>query len=166
LSQGVEADLQWLIDPHFRLAANATYLNAYYSSYPNAAPDTYQSFLGMKVANDTGWPTPVDANWSGSLTGTYTVPLPGGYVFSAEATPIASSNFFLNILNQRAGAYVRLDSRLSLGRGAWNIDVIGKNLTDRTIFLQPNAPQTTAMGTYLSETEPPRNVAVQIRYNW
>jgi outer membrane receptor protein involved in Fe transport len=166
LSEGVEADLQWVIDRHFRLAADVSYVEAYYLSYPDAGPDTFQAFEGQKVSNDTGRPTPFDPKWSGILTGTYTVTLPRQYVLSVEVQSIASSNYYLNVLNQQAGAYVRLDSRITFGRGPWNIDVIGKNLADRTILVQPNAAQTTAAGTVLSEKEAPRNVVLQVRYSW
>jgi outer membrane receptor protein involved in Fe transport len=166
LSEGVEADLQWVIDRHFRLAADVSYVEAYYLSYPDAGPDTFQAFEGQKVSNDTGRPTPFDPKWSGILTGIYTVTLPRQYVLSVEVQSIASSNYYLNVLNQQAGAYVRLDSRITLGRGPWNIDVIGKNLADRTILVQPNAAQTTAAGTVLSEKEAPRNVVLQVRYSW
>jgi iron complex outermembrane recepter protein len=166
LSEGAEADIEWLIDQHFRAAANVTYLDAYYSSYPNAGPDTLQAIEGQKVSNDTGWPTSVDPKWSGNLTGTYTATLPGEYLLTVEAMGIASSSYYLNILNQQAGAYVRLDGRITFGRGPWRVDIIGKNLTDRTILFQPNAAQTTSAGTVLSEKEPPRNAVLQFRYYW
>jgi iron complex outermembrane recepter protein len=56
--------------------------------------------------------------------------------------------------------YVRLDARLTLASAddRWGLDLIGKNLTDRTIV--------TFARIYYAAKEEPRNVAVQVRYRW
>ena len=87
-------------------------------------------------------------------------------MLSFQTLAIASSDFYINVVNQRAGEYVRLDELVTFGRGPWNVYVNAENVTDRTILFQPNSGQTTASGTVLSEKEAPRSVSMQFRYNW
>jgi outer membrane receptor for ferrienterochelin and colicin len=166
LSQGVEGDFEWLIGAHLQLSANVSYLNAYYLSYANAGPTVLQAFEGQKSSNDTGWPTAYDPRWSSTLTAAYSATLPREYRVSVEAQSVATSAYYINIVDQRAGAYVALNGRLTLEKGAWAIDVIGKNLSDRNILLSPGAGQTSSPGTILYEKASPRNVVLQMRYRW
>lgn len=166
LSQGVEAEFDCLIDRTFRIAAGVTYLDAHYTSYPDAVPTVLQTYEGMKVANDAGRPTPYDPRWSGSLTGTYKLSLPGHYFLSVEVQPVASSDSGLDVLNHGTGAYVEWNGRLTLEQGPWKFDLIGKNLTNRDILLTGSAGQISSAGTVLSEKEMPKNVVAQFRYNW
>jgi hypothetical protein len=55
---------------------------------------------------------------------------------------------------------VRIDSRVSLESqdGRWGFDVIGKNLTDRTIIVFPT------LG--FQSKQQPRNFAAQVRFHW
>jgi outer membrane receptor protein involved in Fe transport len=167
LSQGVEFQGKWVMGRHFNLAVSGTYLDSHYTSYPNASPTTLQTFEGYKAFNQTGWPTFYAPKWSGSLTGIYSTALPSGYRFIAAIEPIATSDYFNDALDLRAGAYIRLDSRLTLESpsGRWSLDVIGQNLADRDIVVF-QGPQATAPGTLLEQKEQPRSVAMQIRVEW
>ena len=167
LSQGVELQGNWMLGRHFSLTVNGTYLDSHYTSYLNASPTTLQAFEGYKAFNQTGWPTFYAPKWSGSFTGTYTTALPSGYRIVAAIEPIATSDYFNNALDLRAGAYVRLDSRLTLesSSGRWNLDVIGQNLADRDIVVF-QGPQATAPGTLNEQKERPRSVAMQMRVEW
>ena len=165
LSQGVEAELDWLIGTHFRMAADITYLNAYYTSFSNAAPTVLESFEGQRVADDTGWRTPYAPNWAGTLTSMYQVNLPASATLSVEAQTIGASAYYLNVLDRRTGAYFEVNGRASLERGEWSLDLVGKNLTNREILIQ-SAGQSTSPGTSLVAREPPRSIAVQVRFRF
>jgi iron complex outermembrane receptor protein len=166
-SEGVEFETQWVIDDHFRLSADGTYLDSYYVNYVDGGPTVLQQYQGLKVQNLSGQQRPYAPKWSGNLAADYTTPLPGNLRFTAELSPYFTSNYYLNILDQWSGAYTRLDGRLTLQSAdqRWSVDLIGKNLTSRTILLTYFAVST-ASGSALDQREAPRNVALQFRYRW
>jgi iron complex outermembrane receptor protein len=176
-SQGVEFEGQWVPMKDLRLGANVTYLKAYYLSYPNANQTTLQSYCslpgsgtlyclqqfpaGVPPVNDlSGQATAYAPKWSGSMTASYGVTLPGDFRLTTELDPYFTTNYYFISGDPiyRTGGYVRLDGRLSFGPqdGRWSIDLIGKNLTDRTIVA-------TRRSLYESSKERPRNIALQFR---
>jgi outer membrane receptor protein involved in Fe transport len=180
-SQGVELEAEWVASRSFRLRADVTYLDSYYSNYPNAPPTVLQQYCagagvyaatpqcakypdtpqGLGVFDATGQPTAYAPRWSGSIKADYSIGLPGGYVFLAEASPFFTSSFNPDPdLDVRNNGYMRLDARLSLATSdeRWALDVIGKNLTDRTIIVFPTIAYQTK--------QQPRNFAAQIRFRW
>ena len=167
-SKGVELETQWLPSAGLRLGANITYLKSYYVSYPNAPA----SALFPTASGDmdlSGRPTSYAPRWSGGLLVQQTFSLAGGYKFSTSLLPYFSTKYNkdpqleaigLGYLSG-TGGYLRLDARLSLESpdGHWGIDVIGKNLTDRTIY-------TSTYTSGVVTREQPRNVAGQVRFTW
>jgi outer membrane receptor protein involved in Fe transport len=182
-SQGVELETQWAVTKDFRLGANITYLDSHYVDFPNAPAATFQAFCASPghyvlpdclqfpnpvppAANISGQRTNFAPLWSGSITASYSAPLPGGYKFITMLSPYFTSSYFFNNANGndpalQIGGYIRLDGRLSLEApgGHWNIDLIGRNLTDRVIdaYIYSQAQ---------ASKEQPRNVAVQFRYKY
>lgn len=170
-SQGVEFEAQWAASEHFRLAAAATYLDAKYESYPNATPTQLQTFRGLKVQDLSGRPTAFAPRWSGSATATYSLPLPGDYLFTTELSSYFSSSYDVGGIDDplvRTDSYTRLDARVSLESPdrRWAFDVIGKNLTDASTFVFGPGPLPRSPGSLFFEKEQPRNFAVQGRYRW
>jgi outer membrane receptor protein involved in Fe transport len=186
-AQGVEFEGQWAVSKALRMSANISYLDSYYVSYPNATPQTLQSFCsgpGGQAGGPSGGyvlpycgvfptPVPVTANlaghptlfapkWSGSVAASYTAYIPGGYRLTTEISPYFTSSYN-NDDPYLIGtdAYVRLDARVSLETPDQHLafDVLGKNLTDKAIV--SGEP-----GLYFVNKEMPRNVAAQIRYRW
>jgi iron complex outermembrane recepter protein len=166
-SQGVELETQWVINEHFRVSMNGTYLEAYYVDYPDGAPTALQQFEGLKIQNLSDQQRPFAPKWSGNVAADYTTPIPGDLRFTSELTAYATSNYYQTILDQWTGAYTRLDGRLTLQSAdeRWSVDLIGKNLADRTIVLA-TFPVSTSTGSVLAQRETPRNFAVQFRYHW
>jgi len=162
-SQGVELEGQLAVTKAFRLAANVSYVDSHYLKYPNASGNLFPPISGPSQ-DLSGRPTLYAPKWSGSVTGTYTAVLPAGYRFSVEVIPYFSSSYYLHETDepefQQLG-YVRLDARLGLETpdSRWGVDVIGKNLTDRTIISSFGSPYTAAK-------EETRNVALQLRYQF
>jgi outer membrane receptor protein involved in Fe transport len=181
-SQGVELEGQWVATRDLRLSANVTYLDSHYVSFPDAPQSTLQSYCGgvsyvlpycsrfpnpVPPSNDlSGQQTPYAPRWSGNVTATYAAPLPGGFRFVTELTPYFTSSYWGgtgpdDVIPKTAG-YIRLDARIGLESPdhQWAVDLIGKNLTDRIIVT--NAQQSI----YELTKQQPRNVAIQIRYNF
>jgi len=169
-SQGAELDTQWAPSREVRLAANVSYLDSYYVRYPGVSATQLQALNGQSSQDLSGQPTEFAPKWSGSITGTYTIPLIEHLAVTAEASGIFSSDYFLSGTDDptvRQAGYVRLDARLALEdpEGRWAFEVIGKNLTDRTI-LTFAAPYTLSAGSLYATKQSPRSLAAQIRYQW
>lgn len=180
-SQGVEMQAQWLIFNDFQLSTDVTYLDSYYVSFPNAPASTLQQFCAGADAGTTGcsgFQTPVPAfrdisgqqtpfapRWSGSLTARYRPVVAGAYRLVAELSPYFTSSYWGSAgpddVIPRVHSYLRLDARIGVESPdeRWNVDMIGKNLTDRVIT-------SGSSDLYLSSRLQPRNVAVQVRYRW
>jgi len=177
---------------HFRLSANVTYLDSHYVDYKNATLTTLGTFCASAshvgniyceaafggngnpgIAQDlSGRPTSFAPAWSGGLTATYSTQVVGDYELSVSISPYFTSSYFLAGSNTddpflKQSAYLRVDARLTLESpdGNWSFDLIGKNLTDRTILTfgigQPASP-----GSFIYGKQMPSNIAGQIRYRW
>lgn len=180
-SQGMELEWQWVPVSALRLGANVTYLKAYFVSYQNANQTTLQGFCSTPVDatggagtsyclaqfpagvppvnNLSGQATPYAPKWSGSLTAAYRILLPGDFNLTTEVDPYFTTSYDTASGDSfdRVAGYVRWDGRLSFGPqdGRWSLDLIGKNLTDRTIVVIP--------ALYQFSKEQPRNIAIQLR---
>jgi outer membrane receptor protein involved in Fe transport len=161
-SQGVELEAQWVVAHDFRLGANVTYLDSYYVSYAVAPDTTLAKFNGAASSDLTGQATQYAPRWSGSVSASYGVALPGNYKLTSQLNPYFTSSYLTQSGDPffLVHSYVRLDGQLTLAKpdSRWAIDVIGKNLTDRIIVAVP--------GVYNAAKEQPRNIAVQFRYHF
>ena len=184
VSQGVELEGRWVTSRNFRLAANITYLDAYYVDYTSAGDTTLQSFCAATYVmpgcsqfpnptppfqNLSGRPTDFAPKLSGSVTVQYVAPILGNLLFTTDVSPYFTSSYFLSgdlggtdDPLDRVPGYVRLDATLTLepAEGRWAFDLIGKNLTNRIIVTA------TQQGIYELSKEEPRNLALQFRYHW
>jgi iron complex outermembrane receptor protein len=181
-SQGVELETQWAVTKDFSLGANVAYLDSRYLSYPNGNETTLQTYCGTDyvlpycsqfatsgpqahVYNDSGKPTPYAPRWSGSITASYGILLPGNYRFITELRPYFTTSYWTSLgwddVIPEAPGYVRLDARLSLESPDrhWALDLIGKNMTDRAIV-------SNYASLYVVQRDQPRNVAGQFRYKF
>jgi len=168
-SQGVELEGQFVLNRLFRLGAQATYLDAYYVSYPNASPSAIQQLSGARTQDLTDRPTQFAPTTSGSVSVAFT-PRIGSLQLTTEVRGFFSASYYLSGVDDdllRQDSYTRLDARISLeqpGKG-WGVDVVGKNLTDEDILVLAT-PMANALGGSLQQKEQPRNVAIQARYRW
>jgi iron complex outermembrane receptor protein len=168
-SQGVELESQWAPVEMFRLTANVTYLDSTYRDFANASPNSLQQATGIKVQDLSGAATAYSPKWSGSLSALVTVPVASEWKLSGELSPFYSSSYI--VLPGEApttqGSYVRWDARVSLESPSrrWAFDVIGKNLSDKTILAFATA-YPTSVGSYLFSKQQTRSVAAQVRYKW
>jgi iron complex outermembrane receptor protein len=184
VSEGAELELQWAPISELRFSGNLTYLHAYYSRYPDAPQTALQSFCatsntgGTIAACNAAFPNPVAPNydltgrtpqfaprWSASISADYIATLGNGYRLTTELAPYITSDYYSYSLypdlpGLNNPGYVRVDGRLGFEKegSGWSVDLIGKNLTDHTI------PVFVALG--FASKEPPRSVAIQLRYKY
>jgi outer membrane receptor protein involved in Fe transport len=169
-SQGVELETRWTISPRFQLALEGTYLDATYNNFTTAGSTQAQQVLGIRTQDLSGQDTPLAPSWSGSLVGAYIQPIAGSLQLTTELSVFGSTGYFLggagtndDLLYQPG--YGRLDARLALQSGNWVGELVGKNLTDRTIRLAGSAVPATA-GTVIESRQAPRSAILQIRYSF
>ncbi|TAK52559.1 MAG: hypothetical protein EPO25_13345 [Gammaproteobacteria bacterium] len=167
-SQGVELEGQWAVSRNFRLAANLSYLDSKWLSYPNVSSTLVQTLNGLRNQDLSGRPTPFAPKWSGTVGVTHQSSLAGDYQLTSELNVAFSSSYFLSATDDDFLAqdrYVKWGGRLTLDMpgGHWAFDLIGKNLNDRAIKLT-GGPAGGVSSTMI--TEQPRNVTIQARYNW
>ncbi|MFC3052856.1 TonB-dependent receptor [Kordiimonas pumila] len=169
-SKGVELEMQWLVSSSFKVAANATYLDSTYRSYPNAAPTYAQQYEGETVQDLSGRPTLYSPKWSGNVAATYTYDVSEDYTMTAEVIGIFSSSYFTYSTDDEQSiqdSYGRMDARLSLdiADSGWGFDIIGKNLFDKTV-INFSGYQPTSFGSLFQGQEPPRQIMFQARYQF
>ena len=172
-SQGVEAEAQWAITPELRLAADASYLNAKYSSFPAAqcfALQTLAQGCGVRVAGAqdlAGGRLAYAPEWSGDVSLTWTHPISERMRITAGADAFASSRFFTlgdnNPLSVQKG-YAKVNARLALGSndGRWEMAFVARNLTNQlTAGFRNTIPQ--GGGSVGAFTDLPATYTVQLR---
>lgn len=169
-SQGAEFQGEWILTRSFRLKGQATYLNARYLDYANVTPTALQQLRGAKIQSLSGRPTEFAPHTSGSITATYSPLLPGGRHLTAEVTDTFSSAYYLTSVDDdlaRQKTFSKVDARVTLATPGehWNLDFIGRNLTNQNVLVFA-APMATSLGSFLEEKEMPRSWAVQARYHW
>src|SRR3546814_10744574 len=77
VSQGVELETQWQATPSLKLGVNATYLDAYYSRYPDGPPTFEQRANGADRQDLSGKQTDYAPEWSGLVRLEHVATLPG-----------------------------------------------------------------------------------------
>jgi hypothetical protein len=93
----------------------------------------------------------------------YVTDLPGSYRLSGELTGIFSTGYFTNNgLDDpltRQDSHTRLDALITLATadGRWSVDVLGRNLTNRPIYVSADGAAQ-ALGTIAIQKEEPRNL--------
>ena len=114
------------------------------------------------------------ADWTGTLTGDYRVPL--GSTLEARATVdlIYSDEYFpsqnLDPTTVQ-DSYWKVNARLALSSadGKWEVALLGRNLTDEDVVTYSNpVPLSTTFGvlSHFGTVERDRNVAIQATYNF
>lgn len=185
VSRGIELETGLRITQGLRTSLSATYLDSYYSSYPNATPTALQTRQlnlcvaanpspstacnALRVQDLSGQETPFAPNLSGSWTLTYAMDIGSALTWSIENRLFASGGYLLNFNNDpnvRQESYLREDLTVSLESTAgWEVSVTGHNLTDETIRTY-GAALPASLGSYAFMTEPPRSVSVQFKYGF
>jgi iron complex outermembrane recepter protein len=165
-SEGVELETEWVLNRHFSITANAAYLHSYFTDYKNGPPTSLEAVLGVISKNLTGAPTLYAPKWSGNVSFQYATDLPDDYGLSVQLSPFLTSGYYLANATYadpyyHQDGYIMLDGRISLTSPdrRWNLDLIGKNLNNKSIL----AGAITSLTAFKLES---RNLAIQLRYHW
>jgi len=128
-----------------------------------------QTLAGTKFQDLTGQTTPFAPRWSADWSIVYEIPVAANLKLRTQNDLFGRAAELLNFNNDpysAQGGYVREDLTLALASAAgWELAVIGKNLTDRTIRTYA-AAYPTSLGSFIYMTEPPRNVTLQLKYEF
>jgi outer membrane receptor protein involved in Fe transport len=185
ISQGIEVEASLAVTSQLRTTLSGTYLDSYYSSYPNATPTALQTLQlnqcvaanpppstacdSLRAQDLSEAETPFAPKFSGSWTVGYSLDLGSSLTLSVENRLFASSDYLLNFNNDpnvRQDSYVREDLTLTLAsQSGWEASLIGQNLTDEVIRTY-GAALPASLGSYAFITELPRSIAVQLKYSF
>ncbi len=169
-SQGLELEAEWAVNEFFRLSTAFTALDSEYVSYEGANPTEAQQLAGLTTQDLSGVRTPNAPEFSGNVTGTFTVPVFGDFELVGQGIGIFSTEYnirsTIDPLTVQPG-YMRVDARITFRPedGPWAFDVIGKNLNNQTIRIWTTTGATTE-GVFVMNRVPYRNIAFQLRYDF
>ncbi|MDP4651859.1 MAG: TonB-dependent receptor, partial [Haliea sp.] len=110
--------------------------------------------------------------FSGTVSLDYVQPVLGNLELRSTLDVIYSDEYFAAPdldPNAIQDSYTKLNARIALGRadGAWEVALIGRNLTDEEIITFANdVPLTGPVNSYFAFVERPRTLAIQATYNF
>ncbi len=172
---GLEAEFQLRRGRIFQLDGSLAWLpTAKYVEFDSGPCYAQQPSDGVLpgTCNQTGHRLGFTPRFSGSLSGTATLPIGESLRMRATLSPTFQSGSFRDFTNDPVAyqdAWLRLDARVALGTidDRWEIALIGRNLTDKLV----NSYSNTAglANTFLNPAarvaviDPPRNISLQAR---
>ena len=171
VTQGIELDARWAVNERLllSLAIGTTdfefrdYIGQCYFGRTPDAPD------GVNC-NYRGQTNVYVADWNGILSADFLQPVGDRLVFRAVADLMFTDDYFTTPTLDPAqvqGGYARLNARLSLGDAdnRWEVALVGKNLTDRTVVPYsldtPLAGASFGAPSYWGFVDEPRTVGLQ-----
>jgi iron complex outermembrane receptor protein len=162
--KGAEFDFQWTATPELTVSGGATYLDAYYVSFPTASTfqPTGSGNLNI-VENLKGSPLLRSPKFSGNLTFNYESEIDAGKL-GAFVSFYYNSGFGMELSNRiRQEKYASIDAELSFapsGLEGIRFALWGKNLTDKAIYASVLASSLSDAGSYT----PPRTFGIRAEY--
>ena len=141
-SKGIELELEALLTDRFRIRAQAAYLDAKYDEFIIDQPGLSDPASGGTIlpffGDFSGLPVPRAPEFSGAISGIYTLPLARGQLeLSGDVYYEDENLFYISAAGRDFDAY--LDSKTLVGAAAtytsdsdrYFLRVYGKNLTDK-----------------------------------
>lgn len=171
--QGIEVDGRWAITDNLLMRGGVSYLDFEYLDFPNGqcafgqkanSGPTTCSQTGMrrefvpKYQGNAGWDYDINFSNGWKLTNTLDLIFNDGYL----TTPSLDSNF-------KQSAYTKVNARIALSGvdEAWELALVGKNLTDTSVVTYANGLPVASVLTsgagsaFYAFYEPSRSVALQ-----
>lgn len=189
-TKGVEAQINWLppqVDG-LSLYASLAYNIAEYKDFIAPCFAGQTPAMGCTIFNPgevpkqqlSGTRRPLAPRWSGAIRAAYELPVRPGVVFGAAGNVQFKSSHGLFAFGHpadRQSAYATVDATLSLRSEdySWQVELIGRNLTDKFAMLSSgDTPSTggntgTEMGFFADRTGNPilpRTVALRLTYQY
>jgi iron complex outermembrane receptor protein len=180
-SKGVEVDLKWLASDNFLLSFSGVYLNAEYSSFPNAPcfsgsdANNRGNCIGRGTASAfrdaSGETNMFSPEFSFNLNLDYNMELSNNWELRGVANINYSDDFLaasdLDPIYAGVEGFTKLDLRLSLSSldGKWDFALLGKNLTEEFSSGSSNDQPLVPGNGYVS-TDRLRSIAAQATYRF
>lgn len=185
--KGLEADGRWAVSDNVTLTGSAAFLDFNYDKFPNsqcyfgqktAEPDRYQEegeYKGLCDAKGKSkeytpeFQANIGALWSGQV-------MDGFYLDASMDIAYMDEYLYAATLDPRAkqDAYTMVNARVSLANAGdtWEVALIGRNLTDKTVVnFGGNTPLASTLtggagNSYYGFVNRPRNFALQGTYRF
>ena len=173
-SQGIEVDGKWRLTESVTLGGAAAYLDSTFDSYSGAACTENQDDVWVGSDECTQDLAGEDTNFaprlSGNLNLEYSAPLGDNLLFSARVDVSYRDEMFTQGDNDpidKLDSFTKWDARLGISSAdeAWEVALIGKNLTDETYALFSGDTPFTG-GSHGSPVALPRTVSLQGSYSF
>jgi outer membrane receptor protein involved in Fe transport len=175
-SSGVELDTLWRATDSLTLSFSAAYLDATYSSFPNApcwegqtAAQGCTTSPGQPARqNLKGVPLQYSPQWKGALEARYDAPVSDGLRLQLLARAYYSDEYSMQLDNDPVhyqSAYTKVDATIAVASrdGRWRAALVGRNLTDKATSTFANDA---GSGSDFFFLEPPRSLALQFTWNF
>ena len=169
ITQGIEADLRWMLNDQLSLDASIAVLDAYYDSYEDGP-----CAFGMGAVCDlTDENLQFSPDYSGNVRLNYETTLSNDWLLTLQANVSFTDEFDIPgdldpVVAQ--DSFYKLGARISLrsNDGRYEVGVVGKNLTDESTTSWGNdVPLGNILGNnYFQFIDPPRTIALQGRINF
>lgn len=169
ITQGMEADLRWMLNDKFYLNASIALLDAYYDNYQDGP-----CAFGMGAVCDlTDENLQFSPDYSGNVQLSYETSLPNKWQLTLQANINFTDEFDIpgdldSVVAQ--DNFYKLGARIALrsDNGRYEAALVGKNLTDESTTSWGNdVPLGNILGNnYFQFIDPPRTIALQGRVHF
>ena len=182
-SQGVEIEARWQAAPFLDFTVSGAYLDSVYDDFPGAPCTADQLAADDPVASGCeGWvaanPTAGTTNlagqtagrapqWTGTLITNLTLPVGDAMLFRGTVDVMFEDELNTPADPNYQDSYVRVNARLALAStlDTWTVALVGKNLTDETLFGNGFGVGFFS-GSWAKNRQPPRTVALDLSYRF
>jgi len=175
ISQGVEIDGRWRAAERLTLGLSMAYLDSTYSEFSNGTCEAFDTDAAKRVGEQcrsdlAGASTEYAPEWSASLNMRYVQPVGETLQLALQLDANFADDFYFQQdldSNDMQTAETIINARLSLfgDSGEWEVALVGKNLTDKTITAS-GADIPLFTGAHYKIAKPPRTVKVQGTYRF
>jgi len=183
-TQGVELEGRWGISESWFFNGSIGYLDFNFDDFPDGQCTNAQNAAFLMANPDKPVPLTCDytgktnqyvADWSGSVSLNYEHPIVGTLLFRSTLDVLFTTSYLpsqnLDKTTEQDG-YAKLNLRVGIGAedGTWELAVLVRNLTDKTIVTYANDTPL-AFSQFGSPSnygfiDRPRSIAVQASYNF
>lgn len=178
--QGLEADGRWAVSENVTLTGSAAYLDFNYDKFPNSQcyfGQTANSTVAVGLCDVSGQRKEYTPELQANIGAAWIGDIAEGLVLNASVDLVYMDEYiYAANLDPRTkqDATTQVSARVSLSdnEGAWEVALIGRNLTDETVI---NFGGNTPLGgtltggggnSYYAFVNRPMNVALQAKYNF
>lgn len=176
--QGIEADGRWALTDNITLTGSVAYLDFNYEKFPNSQCYFQQEDTdGDKLCDAGGKRKEFTPELQANLGAAWASEMSNGLELNASLD-VSFMDEYLYAANldprSKQDAYSMVNARIALAgsEGAWELALLGRNLTDETVI---NFGGNTPLGgtltggagnSYYAFVNRPRNIALQVNYSF